>query len=32
MVKMFNLPKISIRKLLPKLTKEKENEKEAIIY
>ncbi len=32
MVNMFNLPKIGIKKLVPKLTKERENEKEAIIY
>jgi hypothetical protein len=29
---MFNLPKISINKLLSKPTKEKEREKEAAIY
>jgi hypothetical protein len=32
MVNMFNLPKIGIKELLPKLTKEKDNEKEAVTY
>jgi hypothetical protein len=32
MAKMLNLPKINISKLLAKLTKEKEREKEVAIY
>jgi hypothetical protein len=32
MVEMFNLPKIGISKLPPKLTKEKEKENEVFIY